>query len=121
MSTIGSSRIDRIGRLTCVALLLLRIPLAAVCGSLASAAVRAQEFYLLAGGQRTPELDEGSYAFSLEYLHNLTDRAYVTFCWRNEGHVTDHHRDGFSTQIWLRNLNAARTFDVSVGVGPFRY
>ena len=35
--------------------------------------------------------------------------------------MTDHHRDGFSTQIWLRNLNAARTFDVSVGVGPFRY
>lgn len=120
MSSI-SCRIDWIRKLACVARLLLRALPVVVCGLLGSAAAHAQEFYLLAGAQQTPELDEGSYAFGLEYLHNLTDRAYATFYWRNEGHVTDHHRDGFSTQIWFRNLNATRTFDVSIGIGPFRY
>jgi hypothetical protein len=40
---------------------------------------------------------------------------------RNEGHVTNHHRDGYSAQLWLRWPSASRRFTLSAGVGPYRY
>jgi hypothetical protein len=83
--------------------------------------VHAQEVYLLVGGQSTPEIDETSYAFSVVYQHNLAEHAFLSFTWLNEGHVTEHHRDGFGVQGWLRWLSAHRTFDASVGIGPYHY
>jgi hypothetical protein len=77
--------------------------------------------YVLAGGQRTPEIDESSYAYSIVYQHNTAEHALLSFTWLNEGHVPEHHRDGFGLQGWLRWLNATRTFDAAVGVGPYRY
>ena len=85
------------------------------------ASLSAQEFYALAGGQYTRSLGEDSYSFSYEYLQNLRDHAFVTFTWLNEGHVSDHHRDGYSGQIWLRWLSDSRRFALSAGVGPYRY
>lgn len=86
-----------------------------------SAPAPAQEFYALGGVQHTQSLDENSYAFSYEYLHNLTDWAYASFTWLNEGHVTHHHRDGYSGQIWLRWLSDSRRLALSTGIGPYRY
>ena len=62
----------------------------------------AQELYALAGGQYTPSLHEETYSYSLEYLKNFNDYSYGTFTWLTEGHVTNHHRDGYSAQLWLR-------------------
>jgi hypothetical protein len=81
----------------------------------------AQELYLLTGGQYTKSLNEKTYAFSFEYLHNLNDHFFATFTWLNEGHVTDHHRDGHSAQIWARWLTDSRRLSLSAGVGPYRY
>lgn len=50
----------------------------------------------------SPSLKETTSSYSFEYAHNLSDYAYASFTWLNEGHVTDHHRDGYSPQIWLR-------------------
>ncbi len=75
----------------------------------------------MAGGQHTPPLDETSYAYSVVYQHNVAEHAFLSFTWLNEGHVTQHHRDGFGLQGWLRWLNPDRTFDAAVGVGPYRY
>lgn len=81
----------------------------------------AQELHFLAGGQYTPSLKEATYSYSIEYLENLNDYTYATFTWLNEGHVTDHHRDGYSAQFWLRWPSASRRFTLSAGVGPYRY
>ncbi len=81
----------------------------------------AQELYLMAGGQYTPSLKESTYSYAFEYAHNLSDYFYASFTWLNEGHVTDHHRDGYSPQMWLRFPIASRRFLLSAGIGPYRY
>jgi hypothetical protein len=81
----------------------------------------AQELYLAAGGQYTPSLREGTYAYSFAYQHNLGNYAFASFTWLNEGHVTDHHRDGYSPQFWLRSLSHERRLALALGVGPYRY
>jgi hypothetical protein len=90
--------------------------LAALC-----APATAQELYVMGGGQYTPNLKETTYSYSFEYAHNLSDYFYASFTWLNEGHVTDHHRDGYSPQIWLRWPSSSRRFLLSAGVGPYRY
>jgi hypothetical protein len=90
--------------------------LAALCSPAAG-----QELYALGGGQYTPSLHEKTYSYSIEYLENFNDYTYGTFSWLNEGHVTDHHRDGYSVQRWLRWPSASRRFTLSGGVGPYRY
>ncbi len=91
--------------------------LAAGCAAPAGA----QELYALAGAQYTQSLKETTYSYAIEYAHNLGDYAYASFTWLNEGHVTDHHRDGYSPQLWLRWPSSSRTFLLSAGVGPYRY
>ena len=88
--------------MTCVIARLYRCVAAATLLAVISGPLSAQELYALAGGQYTQSLKESTYSYSLEYLHNLGDYAYASFTWLNEGHVTDHHRDGYSPQIWLR-------------------
>jgi hypothetical protein len=83
--------------------------------------VRGQELHALAGGQYTPGLHEATYAYLFEYLQNFNDYTYGTYTWLNEGHVTDHHRDGYSAQFWLRWPSPSRRFALSAGVGPYRY
>jgi hypothetical protein len=96
--------------------------LLAICSLCCVASIaHAQELYALAGAQRTAGVDDSSYAFSLAYQHNVAEHALLSFTWLNEGHVAEHHRDGFGLQGWLRWLNAARTFDATVGVGPYRF
>jgi hypothetical protein len=97
-----------------------RLMLAGLLSALCSPAL-AQEIYALGGAQYTPSLHEESYAYSLEYLENLNDYAYATFSWLNEGHVTNHHRDGYSAQLWLRWPSPSRRFTLSAGVGPYRF
>src|SRR6516162_5076422 len=100
----------------CVRRLALLTFLAALCSPAAG-----QELYALGGGQYTPSLHEKTYSYSIEYLENFNDYAYGTYTWLNEGHVTDHHRDGYSAQLWLRWPSASRRFTLSAGVGPYRY
>jgi len=90
--------------------------LAATC-----APATAQELYAMVGGQYTPSLKETTSSYSFEYAHNLSDYFYASFTWLNEGHVTDHHRDGYSPQIWLRWPSSSRRFLLSAGIGPYRY
>src|SRR5690349_17151285 len=93
------------------------LALLALLSALCSPAL-AQELHALVGGQYTPSLHEKTYSYSIEYLENFNDYAYGTFTWLNEGHVTDHHRDGYSAQLWLRWPSASRHFTLSAGVGP---
>jgi hypothetical protein len=87
----------------------------------ATATLQAQELYLLAGKQYTSGLGETSYAYEGEYAENLSDHYFVSFSYLNEGHVTDHHRDGHAVQFWYRALSPSRKFDVTAGIGPYRY
>ncbi len=83
--------------------------------------IRAQELSALVGAQYTQSLNEKTYSFSYEYLQNINEHFFATFTWLNEGHVTDHHRDGQSVQFWARWLSDSRRFTLSAGLGPYRY
>ena len=80
-----------------------------------------QELYLLAGGQYTPSLKESTYSYSMVYQHNVSEHFFASFTWLNEGHVTDHHRDGLSPQLWVRWLSPQRRLVLAIGAGPWRY
>jgi len=83
--------------------------------------VHAQEALILGGLQRTGAGGETSYGYTYSYQHNLAENWYASFSYLNEGHVTNHHRDGHSVQLWWRYPFADRRFNLAIGAGPYRY
>lgn len=81
----------------------------------------AQELNLLAGGMRDSASKESSYAWALDYRHGIGENLAFTLSWTNEGHVTGHHRDGQSVQLWGRTNIFDRRLSLSAGAGPYRY
>lgn len=85
------------------------------------APVSAQEMLALGGLQRTDSGGETSYGYTFSYQHNLAENWYASFSYLNEGHVTNHHRDGHSVQLWWRYPFADRHLNLAIGAGPYRY
>jgi len=83
--------------------------------------VDAQEVLAIGGLQRTGSIGETSYGYAYSYQHNLAENWYASFTYLNEGHVTNHHRDGQSAQLWWRYPSADRRFNLAIGAGPYRY
>jgi hypothetical protein len=81
----------------------------------------AQELYALWGGQHTQNPNESTYSYSYEYLQNLSEDFVASYTYLNEGHVTNHHRDGHSVQLWYRWLTPQRRFALLAGIGPYRF
>jgi hypothetical protein len=93
--------------------------LAAALWVLAAAGARAQSFSVLAGGLGDRDTAERSYTWSLDYQHPLHHGLGLGAAWINEGHLTNHHRDGLAGQLWL-----GTKFDrmsLAVGAGPYYY
>ncbi len=82
---------------------------------------QAQEALVLGGLQRTDTGGETSYGYAYSYQHNLAENWYASFTYLNEGHVTNHHRDGHSVQLWWRYPFYDRRFNIAIGAGPYRY
>lgn len=82
-------------------------------------AARAQEFTVFGGGAQAS--DAHTYSWALEYQEGLGQYFAASLTWLNEGHVPDHHRDGFTAQLWGRLPVISPQFIVSAGVGPYRY
>jgi len=85
----------------------------------ASGAVHAQEFSLSGGVSRSS--GEHTYSWAAAYEQGLGEYFAASFTWLNEGHVTDHHRDGQAIQLWARLPLAQRRLVLSAGAGPYRY
>jgi hypothetical protein len=81
----------------------------------------AQEVSVFGGAMKASGLNEHSYAWALDYRHGLGEHAAVTFSWLNEGHVTNHHRDGQTVQLWLRTSVLDRRLTFAAGAGPYVY
>lgn len=79
----------------------------------------AQEFALYVGpliGE-----DSHSYGWALDYTEGFGQYFAGSFTWLNEGHISDHHRDGPLVQVWARYPLAQRRLVVAVGMGPYGY
>lgn len=82
----------------------------------------AQQIDVYAGGMKSlGQASEPSYAWGFAYAQPITNHIAASFSWLNEGHVTNHHRDGFSVQVWAHQSFLNGLADVGVGVGPYRY
>jgi hypothetical protein len=81
----------------------------------------AQELSLLAGHTRVTEVEEESYAWTLQYLQALNEHFAVSFSWLNEGHLDNHHRDGQTVQIWARAPVLDPRLSLSAGFGPYTW
>lgn len=83
--------------------------------------VIAQEAFVNGGLMEDIASREGSYAWSLGYFEGVSEHLGFSFSWINEGHVTDHHRDGLSPQLWLRKNLMDRRLSFRAGIGPYHY
>jgi hypothetical protein len=86
-----------------------------------SAASFAQELSLFGGAIEASGLKEQSYSWAFDYRHGLGEHAAVSFSWLNEGHVTNHHRDGQTVQLWARTSVLGRRLTLAAGAGPYLY
>jgi hypothetical protein len=86
---------------------------------LLSFAASSQELIIGAGGVRSGE--HASHAYSLGYNHRFYGPLSGGVVYLNEGHLPDHHRDGFGAQLWLESGSPSSRFSLGVGAGPYHY
>ncbi len=83
--------------------------------------VRGHEVSLLGGLIWNTNGYDGTEAVQFEYRDSL----YKNFAWSvsylNEGHFSDHHRDGAALQLWGRIKPFNGRFFVEGGAGPYFY
>lgn len=61
-----------------------------------------------------------TYAWRADYAHPLSPRMALTFGWLNEGHLPDHHRDGWVSQLWYLHDPGRGRFRFGAGLGIYR-
>jgi len=93
----------------------------ALLALLAACPAAPQELTLFGGASTARDLDESTYAWKIEYRQGLGEHFEVTYSWLNEGHVTGHHRDGHSLQLWARERLRGGRLSLAVGAGAMRY
>jgi hypothetical protein len=82
---------------------------------------RAQELSGMGGLMRPVGEDVQSYAWQFDFRYGLSRHWAWSASWLNEGHVPDHHRDGFVSQLWLRWPFSNDRFELDAGAGFDRY
>lgn len=92
-----------------------------MAGAALAGAAYAQELLLLGGGTRDSAAPANTYAWGLEYAQPFGEHTYATLGWINEGHLSDHHRDGPVAQIWRRVILMDGRLSAALGVGPYSY
>jgi hypothetical protein len=82
----------------------------------------AQEFTALNGWMMDyTKTHEQSHSWQIEYKEGFGEHFAYSITYLNEGHVTNHHRDGHAVQLWLRSNMLDRRLSLSAGIGPFFY
>lgn len=94
--------------------------------------LQGQDLALGAGRLHEVGKREFTYAWRADYLQPLSSRLALSFGWLNEGHLPNHHRDGWVSQLWLFGdpgvhhlrlgfgLGIYRSFDTFLGEGEYR-
>ncbi|MCK6684653.1 MAG: hypothetical protein L6R30_19810 [Thermoanaerobaculia bacterium] len=80
-----------------------------------------QELSLFGGVTTAKDFSEPSYAWKIEYRQGLGEHFEFSYSWLNEGHITAHHRDGHSFQLWARENFFGRRLSLALGAGTMRY
>ncbi|BCS53105.1 hypothetical protein [Geobacter sp. SVR] len=81
----------------------------------------AEELTLLGGGMHSFDDRENSYAWQLDYRERFGDRFAASISYLNEGHVSDHHRDGHTLTLWTHTGLFDDRLNLALGAGPYFY
>src|SRR5579862_1366974 len=71
----------------------------------------------LDGGGGNPR----TFSWEVDYQQPLSETFAIGGGWINEGHLTGHHRDGATAQLWVRTSAIDRRLTLSAGIGPYAY
>ena len=77
------------------------------------------EVYLLGGETRSSEPRVDSYAWQFEYRQDLLRYLGAGISYLNEGHLKQHHRDGYTAQLWTRGKMLDNQLVLAAGIGPY--
>ncbi|MCE1229573.1 MAG: hypothetical protein LWX11_08830 [Firmicutes bacterium] len=86
---------------------------------LGAGALHAQQLSLLGGALLSPQEGKTTYAWQAMYSHQIAPDLGLSLGWLNEGHLSEHHRDGLVLQGWAR-LAERGAFSYLAGVGLYR-
>src|SRR5512137_869845 len=81
----------------------------------------AQQLYLLGGGIHGTGYGGSSTSWQLDYRQELNEYLAASVGYLNEGHISSHHRDGQTAQLWLGTRLADGKLSLSIGIGPYLY
>lgn len=87
----------------------------------AAAAAPAQELTGYAGALRVNQANESSFSAGVSYAHPVHQHLGLSLSYLNEGHPTDHHRDGVAGQVWLRSGYNNPGWTFGAGAGQYYY
>jgi hypothetical protein len=99
----------------------MRRVLTAVLALLAAGAATAQEVSAYAGVLRVNSTHEQTFSAEAGYSHPVDEHLALSLSYLNEGHPTDHHRDGVAAQAWLRTGANEPGWTFGLGAGPYFY
>ena len=92
-----------------------------LCLFFAATPVCAEEFSAFGGLIENAQSGYGSYQWQLDYRAGLGEHFAYSISYLNEGHLPDHHRDGYGAQVWARANALDRRLSLAAGVGPYFY
>jgi len=94
-----------------------------ICGllALAAGAVSAQEVTGYAGALHVNRAHENSFSAGVSYSHPVSQHFALSLSYLNEGHPTDHHRDGVAGQLWIRTGYNQPGWTFGAGAGQYYY
>ena len=83
--------------------------------------VSAQDLYGLGGFVQGTGAGGSSYSWQIEYRQALNEYFAASVSYLNEGHISSHHRDGHTAQLWAGTRVADGRLSLSAGIGPYYY
>jgi hypothetical protein len=87
----------------------------------AAAAAPAQELTGYAGALRVNETREHTFTGAVSFTNPVNEHLALSLNYLNEGHPTDHHRDGVAGQVWVRTGNNTPGWSFAAGAGQYYY
>lgn len=88
---------------------------------LGASTLRAQMVVMEAGRLHDLEDRNATYAWRLDYRQRVSEGWAVSGGWLNEGHVPDHHRDGWVVQGWRYWQPTQGPLVLALGAGLYRW
>jgi hypothetical protein len=82
-------------------------------------AAPAADLTLLGGQTRASQPTDISYAWQLEYRQDLFKHLAASVSYLNEGHIKEHHRDGYTAQLLARMGLLDERLTLAAAVGPY--